>query len=264
MKVRYLLDLHLEFVGLQGNEIQKLISKIPSGMDEVCILSGDVGDPYLPSYDIFMKFISDNFKKTFVITGNHEYYNKTKTIDEINDYLREYYQQFDNITFLHNSYEIYENYCFIGTTLWTKIENYDPDYGINDVRCIRNHDNIQCNNLNAESVIFLENILQQENINNCIIMTHHLPSKSLISSKFNTRQYLPYHQWYYCDMDYLIEMHKDKIKCWIYGHTHQPAGMMLHDVPFLCNPIGYPGENNNPNYQKIVHIVHHHKITHIA
>ena len=122
MKVRYLLDLHLEFVGLQGNEIQKLISKIPSGMDEVCILSGDVGDPYLPSYDIFMKFISDNFKKTFVITGNHEYYNKTKTIDEINDYLREYYQQFDNITFLHNSYEIYENYCFIGTTLWTKIE----------------------------------------------------------------------------------------------------------------------------------------------
>ena len=39
-------------------------------------------------------------EKTFVITGNHEYYNKTKTIQETNEFLHHYFQQFNNITFL--------------------------------------------------------------------------------------------------------------------------------------------------------------------
>jgi hypothetical protein len=32
-----------------------------------------------------MFFINNNFKKTFYITGNHEYYNKTKTIQNTNE-----------------------------------------------------------------------------------------------------------------------------------------------------------------------------------
>ena len=85
MKVRYLSDLHLEFI--KENKINKFIQNIPSGLDEICILAGDIGNPYSKNYDFFMKFISKNFKKTFVIAGNHEYYNKTKTIEETNDFL---------------------------------------------------------------------------------------------------------------------------------------------------------------------------------
>jgi len=39
---------------------------------------------------------------------------------ETNDYLIDYFQKFDN------TYEHYDNYCFIGTTLWSKITN--PEY----------------------------------------------------------------------------------------------------------------------------------------
>lgn len=235
MKLRYLSDLHLEFI--KSHKIEQFIKKIPPGIDEICILAGDIGNPYQSNYDIFMTFISKNFKKIFVISGNHEYYNKTKTIEETNE-------------FLNNNYENYENYCFIGTTLWSKITN--PIYEINDVYNIPNFDYIQYNRLNMLSVDFLEDALQHNE--NCIIITHHMPSSSLIDIKYKTKEMLPYNQWFYCNMDEFIEINKNKIKCWIYGHTHTPSNVIINDIPFLCNPIGYPNENKKLNFETTINI----------
>jgi predicted MPP superfamily phosphohydrolase len=77
MKIRYFSDLHLEFIKSSSKEIEKFIKQIPSGIEDVCILAGDIGNPYQLNYDIFMNYINNNFKKSFIITGNHEYYNKT-------------------------------------------------------------------------------------------------------------------------------------------------------------------------------------------
>jgi predicted MPP superfamily phosphohydrolase len=245
MKLRYLSDLHLEF--LTPDETQTLITKIQPSMDEICILAGDIGNPYQPNYDTFMEFISKGFKKAFVISGNHEYYNKTKTIQQTIDYQKEYFTRFDNISFLDNSYEIYNQYCFIGTTLWSKITN--PKYKINDVYNIPQFNHIEYNKLNAASIEFLEDAIND----NCIIITHHLPSDSLTHPKYkNDLLLLPYNQWFSCDMDTFIENNKSKIKCWIYGHTHTPSNKMIHDIPFVCNPIGYPDENWNVDFQQTI------------
>ena len=239
--IRYLSDLHLEF--LTPNETEQFINNIPSGIDEICILAGDIGNPYQIQYDMFMNFVNNHFKKIFVIPGNHEYYNRTKTIQETNEFMEHYFQQFDNIRFLNNSYEIYEGYCFIGTTLWSKITN--PEYEISDITKIPHFDYIQYNRLNMLSVDFLEDALQ--NNENCIVITHHLPSNSLIDVKYKTQQMRPYNQWFYCDLDELIETFSQKIKCWIYGHTHTPSNSVINRIPFLCNPIGYPKENKDVN-----------------
>ena len=242
--IRYLSDLHLEFI--QHNKIEQFIKQIPSGIDEICILAGDIGNPYQPNYDIFMNFISKNFKKTFVIPGNHEYYNESKTMNETNNFMKNYYQQFNNISFLNNNYEIYDNYCFIGTTLWSKI--YDPRYKINDVFNIPNFDIIEYNRLNNLCINFLEDTLQANE--NCVVITHHMPSHSLIDKKYKTKDMQPYNQWFYCNMDKLIENNENKIKCWIYGHTHTPSTVIMNGIPFLCNPIGYPNENSILDFQK--------------
>jgi predicted phosphohydrolase len=247
MRIRYFSDLHLEFI--KPNNLPHFIKKIPPGENEVCILAGDIGSPYLDSYDIFMNFMSKNFKKTFVITGNHEYYNKTKSknIEFTNAFLNKYFQKFDNISFLHNSFEYYENYCFIGTTLWSKIT--DPFYEINDVYSIPNLDYSLYNQLNSLSVAFLKNNLANSSSTKNIIITHHIPSNTLIDKKYKTPKMIPYNQWFYCDLDNLIDQNKDKIKCWIYGHTHNPSNNLFHGIPFLCNPIGYPNENDNINFK---------------
>jgi predicted phosphohydrolase len=244
MKIRYFSDLHLEFI--KPNKIERFIRKIPSGVDETCILAGDIGNPYQENYDIFMKFISKNFKKTFIIPGNHEYYNKIKSMKETNEFMTDYFQQFDNIRFLNNNYEIYDNYCFIGTTLWSKITN--PGYEINDVYNIPNFDYTEYNRLNKVSVDFLQDTLQKNE--NCIVITHHVPSYSLIDVKYKTPKMEPYNQWFYCNMDDLMEANVNKIKCWIYGHTHTPSNVIIKEIPFLCNPIGYPNENSVLDFQK--------------
>jgi predicted phosphohydrolase len=192
-----------------------------------------------------MEFISNSFKKSFVIAGNHEYYNKTNSIYETNTFLKKYFEQFDNISFLNNQYEHYDNKCFVGTTLWSKVTN--PVNEINDMYQIPNFDYTQYNKLHNDSVAFLTNALDQNN--NCIVITHHVPSTQLIDIKYKTQRMIPYHQWFYCNMDELIYMNRNKIKCWIYGHTHTPSNCVINNIPFLCNPIGYMNENKDLNFQ---------------
>jgi predicted MPP superfamily phosphohydrolase len=246
MKLRYFSDLHLEFV--KKNEIQDFIERIPQGLDEICILAGDIGNPNEPNYDIFMNYISQNFKKAFVIAGNHEYYNKD-SMKETNNVIKKYFVKFNNISFLDNSFEHYENHCFIGTTLWSKITQ--PEYEINDIYNIPNFDYKKCNGLNNSCINFIIDSLENEN---CILITHHLPSGSLINKRYLSKTMIPYNQWYYSDLDHLIEMKRDKIKCWIYGHTHIPSSVIKHGIPFLCNPIGYPQENSKVDFSKVVEI----------
>ncbi len=243
IKIRYMSDLHLEFI--KPNAINKFIQNIipnesTDSTEEVCVLAGDIGNPYSENYDIFMDHISKCFKKTFVIAGNHEYYNNKKTIDETNKYLVDYFAD-TNISFLNNSYEYYNNYCFVGTTLWSKITN--PVYKINDVNCIKDFDYIEYNKLNKQCVDFLEQTIKSNDNDNVIIITHHQPSETLIDAKYKVSNMLPYNQWFYCSMDQFIESNKNKMKCWIYGHTHTPLIKQIHNIPFCCNPLGYPNEN---------------------
>lgn len=245
LRIRYFSDLHLEFI--RPRHIERFIQRITPGPDELCILAGDIGNPYQPNYDTFMDFIHRNFKKTFVIPGNHEYY--YRPIDETNDFMKSYFQKFHNITLLNNTCEMYENYCFIGTTLWSKITN--PVYKINDMYSIPKFDYLEYNRLNMLSVDFLEDTLEKNKNENCIVITHHMPSSSLIDVKYLTQTMRPYNQWFYCDLDKLI-LEKKNIKAWFYGHTHTPSSTTLHDIPFLCNPIGYPGENKELDFGKSI------------
>ena len=245
MFLRYFSDLHLEF--LKPHKLEKFIRQIPaSHPKEICLLAGDIGNPHHTNnhYDIFMKHISVHFTKTFVIPGNHEYYHKTKTMEDTDAHLETYFQQFENISFLNNRCEQYENHCFIGTTLWSKITN--PIYEINDIDCIPQFDYIKYNRLNRMCVDFLEDAVEHND--NCIIITNHMPSPSLVDIKFKTPRMLPYNQWFYCNMDDFMETNQKKIKCWIYGHTHTPSQQCYHGIPLLCNPIGYPNENTKIDF----------------
>lgn len=246
MILRYFSDLHLEF--LKPRALEKLLHNFPisSNKKEICILAGDIGNPHHSNdhYDTFMKFMSKNFTKTFVIPGNHEYYHKTKTMEETNLFLQTYFQQFDNISFLNNTCEQYENHCFIGSILWSNITN--PAYEINDVYNIPNFDYMKYNRLNRKCIDFLENSVKYND--NCVVITHHMPSNLLIDNKYKTPSMLPYNQWFYCDLDKFIDANRQKIKCWFYGHTHTPSRTSISGVPFLCNPIGYPNENTKTDF----------------
>jgi len=240
MKLRYFSDLHLEMV----KNMDAFLSQIPPGLDEVCILAGDIGNPHEPQYDVFMKFIRRNFMKAFVIAGNHEYYDHP--MEETDAFLDKYFKPFENVTFLKESYELYGGYCFVGTTLWTHI--IDPKYKIQDVYRIPRFDYMECNRLHRKSLAFLKEALTHEN---CVVITHHMPSSALIDVKYLTPSMRPYHQWFACEMDAFFI---PNIQAWFYGHTHTPSQKQIQNIPFLCNPIGYPGENADVDFGATIHL----------
>jgi predicted phosphohydrolase len=232
MKIQYISDIHLEF--LNQNEYENLLKKI-NIVGDVCVLAGDIGNPYYHNYENFLRFINYRFEKTFLIAGNHEYYRNS--IFQTKAQIKNMVNDFQNITFLDNSFEEYNKFRFIGTTQWTEIT--DPTYEINDLEYINKFSINDYNNLFYEARDFLENAITP----NSIVITHHLPIYELTDKKYRNGINNKYNQWFNANLDSFVETNKLNIKAWFYGHTHTRSVKTFYDTTFYCNPLGYKNEN---------------------
>ncbi len=258
VKINYLSDLHLEFY--KKIDFDKLINFVDNG--EILCLCGDIGYPEDIKYKEFLNYCSSKFKHIFLIPGNHEYYSNknTKTIQSTNIILEELCSKFPNVHFMNNKVEYLEEYklCIIGTTLWTEIPDFVTKYetkSYNDFNKIYyEYDNSKfrlnidyMNLMNAESVEFLKESINNNKDHNKIVLTHHLPTYKVIAEK--------YKHW---DTNYffanrLDELIKDNnINVWLCGHSHIPNNINLEKTIVALNPIGYPGENAKVNFNEFL------------
>ena len=157
MKIQYASDLHLEFF-----ENQKWLRKNPLvASAEILLLAGDIallGDNY-SKYE-FWDWISDNFEKTYVIPGNHEFYSG---IDVANIGRGKILDIRDNIELHYNSLVYLDNLFLVLTPLWSHIfpENaFFVETGLNDFSRIRFENNLLTsetfNQLHYECLDFLK------------------------------------------------------------------------------------------------------------
>jgi len=231
MKVQYISDIHLEFYEDILN-----IPIIPSA--PILCLLGDIGNPNSLNYDIILNWCSKNYKKVFIITGNHEYYSINFTIEEIDKIIIDKIKKYDNISFLNNTIEKYENFTFVGTTLWSYIPETIKNYELNiynDFKKIKNMSRKKYNELFEKNLEFLSNSIKK--YNNIICLTHHLPSYDLIHEKYKNYPNFMFST----DLNYLM---KDNIKAWLCGHSHTANTKIINNVICSLNPFGYPNENN--------------------
>lgn len=243
---KYISDLHLEF--------RTKIPLITQDNANILILAGDVGNPYEKTYLDFITDVSNNFEKIFLITGNHEYYNKKKTINEINIHIENLINNnnLNNVVFLNNSCYVYKNFRFVGSTLWSNITNNNYKYLTN---CFSQIKDLKARELGLDNAInnynilfnnnynFLENVPNDEYTN--VFITHHLPSYQLIDKQYE-----------YCQLNQCFASSCENLfantKYWFYGHTHTQSIKTIDNTLFLCNPIGYPNENKNNDYNKTI------------
>ena len=233
MKIQYISDIHLEF--MKDNLVNTFINSIKPCAN-ILILAGDIGNPYQQRYKTLLEYVNNKFKKIFIIAGNHEYY--SNRVENTKDTIKKICKNYENVSFLDNSYEEYDGYRFIGTTQWTEIRN--PLYTINDINKINDLTIEKYNNLFYEAKEFLEKSV----VPNSIIITHHLPMNDLTDPKYKVGFMAKYNQWFNANLDTFIEKHNEDIKAWFYGHTHSRSVQNHYGVNFYCNPLGYPGENS--------------------
>lgn len=276
-KIQYISDIHLEL--LNKFQIQKVINNIIEKVEDIentiLILAGDIGNPFSPNYLELLTKVNTNYKRIYLITGNHEYYNNGHNVEETNQKIKDLLQEYNlnKVIFLNNSFDIYENYLFIGSTLWSEINDFTNQ--INDLNCIPNMTFSYYNQLHKEGRSYIESILDSDltKYNNnlkIIVITHHLPLYQLIHPKFLGEAIKKYNQWFASKLDDFIikysyyddneldnntKKEKNKITAWFYGHSHIPNDDELYGIQFYCNSIGYKNENcGKKKYQRFIEL----------
>lgn len=249
MKITIFSDIHLEHYS--PHQFFPHISK-----GDVLILAGDILCAKHLKTDgklnrIYRKFLDDcsrNYDKIFYVMGNHEHYgfNYKDTYDILKKELP------SNFHLLENETITYNNWNFIGFTLWTDFQNenalvmMESRRQMSDYHAIRNTSNYR-KLLPEDTLLYHKTsksylLKQLKSIKeNVFIISHHSPSWQSISPQYRSSMI----NGAFCsDLDDLIITHS-QIKYFVHGHLHNASDYMIGDCRVICNPVGYPGQVTN-------------------
>ncbi len=235
MKIQYCSDLHLEFP-----DNYKFIKENPIEVKgEILILAGDIV-PFatIGDYDDFFDYISKNFKYTYWVPGNHEYYHYDISEKDIsfNEEIR------NNVFLVNNISVIHGDVKFFFTTLWSEItpdNQWNIRSRLSDFRVINNKSNTLSinyyNYLHKQSVAFLKEELEGNTNENTVVVTHHVPTFKNYPEKYKSSG---------INQAFTVEMHDliegSEIDFWIYGHHHiNVEDFRIDKTKLLTNQLGY-------------------------
>ena len=237
MKIQYASDLHLEF-----DANTKFLSENPLQVKgDILVLAGDIllfGDKLMNEHP-FWDWCSDHFAHTFIVPGNHEYYNRVDvlaTLDHFTFPLRK------NVTYLNNRSITMGDVELFFTTLWTRVSDEDlagVQIHMTDCRRIAFGDHIMLATDYARAhekcMDWLKKALSESTAAHKVVVTHHCPivaedpryGGNGLSSAFVV------------DLEEFIE--QNGIDYWIFGHTHWNAkrGARVGKTTLLTNQMGY-------------------------
>jgi len=249
MKFQYFSDIHTEQYKSNHKKwkrIQKFI--IPSA--PYLIIAGDIGDPFTILYKEFLAYLSPLFEHIFIVAGNHEYYGQ-RDMNEVQEEIRKFTASLGNVAFLEN--DIFHipnsNISVYGATFWSDIQKNEEDdikYYITDYTCIPNFSIETSKQLFSVSCDKLNDALDTYTTRNFVIISHHLPSYSLIDPKYlHAKPSLSS-----AFASNIVYTHNPRILAWVTGHTHTSC----EQGKFHVNPIGYKGENLKYDFNKTFEI----------
>jgi predicted phosphodiesterase len=251
MKIAIASDLHLEFQMISLNNTEDA---------DVLILAGDICVvKHLSKYLDFFKECAEQFKHVIYVVGNHEHYNYQfkYTVKD----LKEALSIWQNIHVLDNETFELDNKVFIGSTLWTDMNKEDPmtivaaQHGMPDFKIITYHDtdgsihkytpqqSVKEYNKNIQ---YIEHVLANSKDKDCIVVTHHTPSDKSCHPRYKHEKEM--NGAFHNTLDYLMEL-TDNIKLWVHGHTHDEFHYTVGVTPVVCNPRGYPKENQHGTFK---------------
>ncbi|QSE99194.1 metallophosphoesterase [Fulvivirga lutea] len=249
LMIQFASDLHLEFP--INREYLREYPLVP--VADTLILAGDllvlnddgsVDDVYEP----FLDRLSQDFEQVYAIPGNHEYYNGF----DLNNSIGEFQLKLrDNITLLNNSSVVIDNHKVIFSTLWSYVpSSFRKNEFADFMRCKFKGEMLTTEGYNelhkrAKAYISVE-IEDNPRQHEVIVITHHLPSFSLID-----KQYLgsDLNAGFASMSDGLI--HESKAIAWVYGHSHSNSlPKQIGDTMLYSNPLGYVHVENPKGFDR--------------
>ena len=238
MKIQYASDLHLEFV--ENRNFIESGGITPVG--EILLLAGDVsylGDRKMRKRHFF-DWCAENFRETFIVPGNHEFYHEYDIAQTMDNYEFAYR---DNVRYMNNCNVLICDTELFFTTLWTRISPlhlWEIQRGMNDFKHgILDGKRFSANDvdrLHERCLHWLETALVASEATHKIVVTHHCPT---MREEFNGYPGGVLNSAFQVNLDELIN--SCGVDYWIYGHTHYASGSgtKIGDTTLLCNQLGY-------------------------
>lgn len=245
MKFQYFSDIHTEEYKSNHKKLKKIQELIVPVAPNL-IIAGDIGDPYSTLYRDFLSYLSPMYEHIFIVAGNHEYYGHGD-MEEVQEEIRRFTESLGNVSFLENDLVNIPdtNLTIYGATFWSDIYEtekddikncigdykYIPDFTIEKAKHLHK---TTCDKLNLALNIFSNR--------NFVVISHHLPSYSLLHKKYMDVK--PSLSSAYASN--IPVAYNPRILAWVAGHSHTPC----EQGKFHLNPFGYKGENLKYNFNK--------------
>jgi predicted phosphodiesterase len=246
VKIQILSDLH----GSQPTVIKEA---------DVIVCAGDIDTKPARVKDYFRAVRRVTNNPIIYVLGNHEYFEGVFPAS-----LENYWEAVRDldVTLLERATIEFDGVLFAGCTMWTDFDKGRGEaaarFGMNDFEYIRvpeGKDGIR--RLSTSDLVaahneakgFLSDELAKNVGKRLVVVTHHLPSFSLISGDLRGSSL---NGAFAADMDRLITEYEPSL--WIYGHTHRFSDVCLGSTRCVCNPLGYRGEKTAYRQNYLVEI----------
>ncbi|WP_316827433.1 metallophosphoesterase [Pedobacter miscanthi] len=253
MTFQYASDLHLEFP-----ENYDYLNKFPiQPKADVLILAGDIVTfSQLEKRMDFFNYVSDNFEQVYWIPGNHEYYygDIARCAGPHQEQIKNNVELVNNITIKATDYDL------IFSTMWSHISPPNERQifdGMSDFYVIRNNGQVfrptDYNRLHQESLDFIQREISNENGQQKIVVTHHVPTLMNYPSRFLGSIL---NEAFAVELTEMIEKYNPLY--WIYGHHHQNTSpFKIGETIMLTNQLGYvrSGEHTKFDSAKLLDIL---------
>jgi len=229
MKIHILSDIHLE----DGD------FEVPDVDADVVVLAGDIGVGVQG-----VQWVMDSFDMPVVyVAGNHEFHDSAFTMDE-HIAMMKAAADGSNVTVLNNESVVIDGVRFLGTTLWTRVNQLLPcDQNImmdsSDVDGYLSSEKM--NGMFEAGCSFLDAELAKPFEGKTVVVTHHAPSMRSIHEMHADN---PWSDCYATD----IESVMTGADVWIHGHTHNNFEYQIDGTHIICNPRGYSDIDGCENY----------------
>lgn len=235
MTIQYCSDLHLEFP--KNYALLKAKPIVPAG--EVLILAGDIM-PFaeMERFADFFDLVSDSFRETYWLPGNHEYYGSD--ILQRSGSFREAIRS--NVFLLNNEAVQVADATLIFSTLWSAISpaaEWDISKGMADYKTIRRGNErfrpLHSSRLHSECRAFIETAVAQAATDKILVATHHCPTFMQYPPQYKMSEL---NEAFATELFDLIE--GSPIHSWIYGHHHcNVPTFQIGGTQMLTNQLGY-------------------------
>lgn len=242
MKLRIFSDVHRE-VSRYYKKPEWEPTRLDNDKDTVLVLAGDIDKG--KNLTKFVERMADRFASVVYVLGNHEFYGGN--VDKKGHFMTDR----SNTFLLDNSSVTLGDVEFLGTTLWTDLNNANPlvimgasSSQMNDFSQIRERvsykDEFKWPKLTAQKWLAMNRdarIFLKENIvpeKKQVVITHHVPAYHFATGNPHAGNW--YDAFYYNNglEEYILDA-----GFWVFGHSHFKVDQTLSDARIYSNPRGY-------------------------